>query len=114
MLPGLSGILAEFGAPVAVAELPTVGAVHRFSTESIDGELWSVEVETLYGLEVRALARTFRPVESRHALTAPESLCAMTLSSFLANRGPGPGDEPFTTVDPVAAAPRSQVELRVA
>lgn len=114
VLPGISGILAEFGAPVAVVELPTVGAVHRFGTESMDGELWSVEVETLAGSEVRAVARTIRSIGSRHADTDPESLCATTLRNFLAMRDPGAGDEPFTDVDDVAAAPRSQVELRVA
>jgi len=114
VLPGLSGILAEFGAPVAVVELPTVGAVHRFGTESMDGELWSVEVETLDGPEVRAVARTIRSIGSRHADTDPESLCASTVRSFLAMRDPSAGDEPFTDVDHVAAAPRSQVELRVA
>lgn len=114
VLPGLSGILAEFGAPVAIAELPTVGAVHRFGTESIDGELWSVEVETLYGSEVRAVARTIRPVESRHADTDPESLCASSVRNFLAMRNSSAGGEPFSSVDDVAAAPRSQVELRVA
>lgn len=113
MLPGLSGILAEFGAPVAVVELPTVGAVHRFGTESMDGELWSVEVETLDGSQVRAVARTIRSVGSRHADTDPESLCAGTLRSFLM-RDPSAGDEPVTHVDRVAAAPRSEVELRVA
>ena len=113
-LPGLSGILAEFGAPVAVVELPTVGAVHRFGTEGIDGELWSVDVETLYGLEVRALARTVRPIESPLADTDPESLCASTMRSFLAARDPDAGDEPFTILDQVTAAPRSQVEVRVA
>jgi hypothetical protein len=114
VLPGLSGILAEFGAPVAVAELPTVGAVHRFGTQGIDGELWSVDVETLYGSQVRAVARTIRPVRSRHADTDPESLCASTVRNFLAMRSPEARAEPFSGVDHVAAAPRSQVELRVA
>jgi hypothetical protein len=113
-LPGLSGILAEFGAPVAVVELPWVGAVHRFGTEGIDGELWSVDVESLYGLEVQALARTVRPIGSPLADTDPESLCASTIRSFLAARDPDAGAEPFTPLDPVTAAPRSQVELRVA
>src|SRR6185369_7738062 len=114
MLPGLSGILAGFGAPVAVAELPTVGAAHRFLTEGIDGELWSVEVETLFGLEVRAVARTVRPVSSRSVDTDPESLCASAVRNFLARRGPVPGDEPFIGNDEVALAPRGPVELRVA
>jgi hypothetical protein len=113
-LPGLSSILADFGAPVAIAEVPTVGAWHRFGTEGVDYQLWSVDVETMFGLEVRAVARTFRPVPRRLVDTEPESLCANTLSSFLAATGDASDVEHIDRVTSlVAAAPRSHLDLLV-
>lgn len=81
-LPSLGAVLARFDA-VAVLDLPTVGATLRFGTQDADGQIWSVDVETLQGTEIVGLARTFRDVDGPAHQDGP-SLCTAELASFAA------------------------------
>ncbi|MBB5959786.1 hypothetical protein FHS29_006407 [Saccharothrix tamanrassetensis] len=86
VLPGLSDLLSRFDAPVAIVELPHIGAAHRFGWQGIDGRLWSVDAESVRGFESHAVARTIRRLGVRVEDTDPDSLLATALGQFLTNR----------------------------
>ncbi len=128
-LPGLSGLLRRFGAPVAIVELPSVGASHRFGPQEIDGQLWSVDAESVQGFQAHAVARTIHRLGVSTEDTDPDSLLAATLTQFLTNQEYAalPDASGVSTDDAVRAmefgdtvrtevdnAERTTVELRVA
>jgi hypothetical protein len=106
--PGLSDLLRQFGAPVFVVELPHIGATHRFGSQAIDGQLSSVDAETVQGFEAHAVARTIRRLGVRSENSDPDSLLATTLMSFLVTRT---GDDSIPAE--VDAAERTSVRLHV-
>ncbi|RZS44800.1 hypothetical protein EV193_101679 [Herbihabitans rhizosphaerae] len=107
MLPGLTEILSRFGAPVAIVELPDVGASHRFGLREIDGRPWSVDVQSVRADLPVALARTIRD-----DVTDPHDLCASTLTGFVASAASKHEVERTTrrTID-IAGEPRTLTAL---
>jgi hypothetical protein len=106
--PGLSGLLRQFGAPVFIVELPHVGATYRFGPQAIDGQLWSLDAETVQGFQAHAIARTIRRLGVRAENSDPDSLLATTLASFLVT---STGDQSIPVE--VETAERTSVRLHV-
>ncbi|MGH3932416.1 MAG: hypothetical protein ACRDTF_20850 [Pseudonocardiaceae bacterium] len=86
-LPGLPAILASFGRPVAVLGQPQVGFDYRFGTTGINGQIRSVDAESVRDNRSQALVRTVRQLDERTAQRDPLALCAEALVGFAANVG---------------------------
>jgi hypothetical protein len=86
-IPGVASILADFGQPVALLDNPgpAVGFDYRFSTMSMDGLVWAVQVETVRSDVARTSVRTARALPVRTGAINRDTLLRESLAEFVSN-----------------------------
>ena len=106
LFPVLSDLLVRVDAPIAIVELPRIGSSYRFGPQEIDGQLWSVDAETVQGFQAHAVARTIRRLGVRIEDTQPDSLLATTLGQFLVAQSSAGADSVSESGDMARAVAR--------